>query len=73
MTTGEQIRLALNISEMSADNQRTFFKTLKGVLTDAEIQAFQIVVAYLGMMNDPNKTNAIKTAMAAKLYEEFNK
>lgn len=73
MLTGEQVQFALNVAEMSAKNQWLYFKTLESVLTGEEIKSFQIVVSYLGMINNPEKMQAMKTAMAEKLYKEFNK
>ena len=73
MLTSEQVNLALNVGEMSAENQRQYFEMLKEVLTEEEIKAFQIVVAYFRMKNNPDREKAMKNALAIQLYEEFNR
>ena len=73
MITSEQVNLALTVGEMSTENQNLYFQMLKDTLSDEEIKAFQIVVAYFRMKNNPYREKAIKNALAEQLYEEFNK
>lgn len=73
MITAEQVNVALEVGKLSAENQEVYFKMLSGVLTDEEIKAFQIVVAYFRLKNNPYRDRAMKAALAEKLYYEFNK
>lgn len=69
----KQMEMAQAISNLTAEQQKEFFNELSGKLTEKEIEAIQIVSAYIGWLSDPRKEKAIKTAMAQELYNEFNK
>lgn len=72
MITSEQVQLALNVGQLSAEDQRIYFKMLGDVLTEEEIKAFQIVVAFFRLKNNPYRENAMKASLAEQLYCEFN-
>lgn len=71
--TRTQFELAQQIGTLNAEQEREFIKNLEGVLTAEEIEALQVVVAYIKMMSDPRREQAMKTALAEELYNEFNK
>lgn len=73
MITSEQVQLALNVGQLSGADQRIYFKMLEGILTEEEIKAFQVVVAYFRLKNNPYREKAMKQALAEELYYEFNK
>ena len=72
MITSEQVNIALNVGQLSAENQRIYFKMLEGGLTKKEIECFQIVVAYFRLKNNPHREKALKLSMSEQLYEKFN-
>lgn len=71
--TKTQFELAQQIGTLNAEQEREFIKNLEEVLTAEEIEALQVVVAYIKMMSDPRREQAMKTALAEELYNEFNK
>ena len=71
--TRTQFELAQQIGTLNAEQEREFIKNLEGVLTAEEIEALQVVVAYIKMMSDPKREAAMKTALAQELYNEFTK
>jgi hypothetical protein len=73
MITNDQVQLALNVGQLGCEDQRIYFKMLEGVLTEEEIKAFQIVVAYFRLKSNPYRDEAMKQALADQLYHEFNK
>ena len=73
--TREAVEAAVNVANMSAENEDLFFNRLREteIFTDDEIKSFQIVVAYFKTQMFPERTERIKEAMAEQFYAEFNR
>lgn len=63
--------ICFQAAKLDARQQAEFIDALHDVLTDTEIKALQIGIAYFRMIIDGELHDAMKAALAEKLYAEF--
>lgn len=65
--------ICFQIAKLDAKQQTQFIDTLRDTLSEKELQALQIGIAYFRMIIDGELRNAMKATLASELYKEFRK
>lgn len=65
--------ICFQVAKLDGRQQAAFIESLRGVLTAHELQALQIGIAYFRMIIDGELRDAIKAALAEKLYKDFRR
>lgn len=65
--------ICFQIAKLDGKQQSEFIDSLRNTLNEKEIEALQIGIAYFRMLLDGELRNAMKAAIASKLYQEFNR
>ena len=63
--------LCLAISQLSADQQKTFFDEISTVCTTEQINALKTGTAYMHLISDSKYREIVKRDMAMQLYTDF--
>lgn len=65
--------ICFEIAKLDASKQAMFIERLQGVLTEKELTALQIGIAYFRLLIHDDLRNAMKAMLAQELYSEFRK
>lgn len=60
------------VAKLSPSAQEALVGLLEGTLSPDEIRALKVGIAYIRLLVDDQLRNAMKSAMAEQLYNEFN-
>ena len=63
--------ICFQVAKLDAQAQSAFIDNLRGVLTESELQAMQIGIAYFRIIIDGDLRKAMQAELAAELYKEF--
>jgi len=65
--------ICFQAAKLDAKKQAEFIDSLTEILTENELKAMQIGIAYFRMIIDGELRNAMKAELASELYKEFRK
>lgn len=61
------------IGKLCKADQDLFFKSIETIVTSRELGAMKVAASYMGLMLNPEKNDALKSAIGKQLYKEFMK
>lgn len=63
--------ICFQVAKLDGQAQSAFIDNLRGVLTESELQAMQIGIAYFRMIINGDLRKAMQAELAAELYKQF--
>lgn len=63
--------ICFQIAKLDAEKQKSFIDSLRGTLSDEEIKALEIGIAYFRMIIHEDLREGMKAVLAQQLYREF--
>ena len=69
---GDFENICYRAAMLDGERQATLFERLREILTDDELIALQIGIAYCRLYTMDGLRDAMKAALADQLYKEFN-
>lgn len=64
-------QICFEVAKLDGDKQTQFIESLKDTLSENEIHAIQIGIAYFRMTIDDKLKNAMKIVIAKELFTQF--
>lgn len=63
--------ICFQVAKLDGQSQTAFIDNLRGVLSESELQAMQIGIAYFRMIIYGDLRKAMQAELAAELYKQF--